>query len=91
MSGRRWSSTTAGKVAGRGSCNRFFGTVEVTGDRIQFSPFGATRMACPEAIMDQETRYFKQLQAAERFAIEGDVLRIYSGESTPALRFIRER
>ncbi|HEU4953297.1 MAG TPA: META domain-containing protein [Gemmatimonadales bacterium] len=81
---------SVGKVAGRGSCNRFFGTVEVTGDRIKFSPLGATRMACPEAVMDQETRYLKQLQAAEHFAVEKDVLRIYSAQSTPALRFIRE-
>jgi len=80
----------SGKVAGRGSCNRFFGTVAVTGDRIRFGHLGATRMACPEAVMDQETRYLKRLETAERFAVAGDVLRIYSAESAPSLRFIRE-
>lgn len=80
----------AGKVAGRGSCNRYFGTVEVTGDHIRFGPLGATRMACAEAVMDQETRYLKQLEAARRFAVEGDVLRIYAAESSPSLRFTRQ-
>ena len=80
----------SGKVAGRGSCNRFFGTVEVTGDRIRFGHLGATRMACPEAVMDQETRYLKRLETAERFAVAGKFLRIFSAESAPSLRFTRE-
>jgi putative lipoprotein len=52
-----------GKVAGNGSCNRFFGSAPVTGDRLTVSPLGATRMACPEAVMNQESRYFQALQA----------------------------
>jgi heat shock protein HslJ len=79
-----------GKVSGRGSCNRFFGTVEQNGDRLHLRPLGTTRMACPEAVMDQEKRYLDRLQAAERFEVEGTTLRIYAGGDTPALRFTRE-
>lgn len=35
------------KVSGRGGCNRFFGNYEMDGDKLKFSPLGATRMACP--------------------------------------------
>jgi heat shock protein HslJ len=79
-----------GKVAGRGSCNRFFGAVEVEGSRIHLAPLGTTRMACADAVMDQERRYLEQLQRAERFAVEGGVLRIYGPDSAASLRFTRE-
>lgn len=78
-----------GKVSGRGSCNRFFGPVEQNGDRLHLGPLGTTRMACPEAVMDQERRYLERLQAAERLQMVGTVLRIYAGGATPALRFTR--
>ena len=57
----------AGKVAGNGSCNRFFGTAEINGNNIKLSPLGSSRMACPEAVMNQETKYLQMFQAAERF------------------------
>jgi heat shock protein HslJ len=57
----------SGKTAGNGSCNRFFGSVEIHGDAIHFGPLASSRMACPEAQMNQETKYLQALQAAERF------------------------
>ena len=57
----------AGKIAGNGSCNRFFGSAEINGNSIKFSALGSTRMACPEEVMNQEAKYLEALQAAERF------------------------
>jgi heat shock protein HslJ len=57
----------SGKTAGNGSCNRFFGSVEIHGDVIHFGALASSRMACPEAVMNQETKYLQALQAAERF------------------------
>lgn len=79
----------SGKVAGRASCNRFFGSVEIDGDVLTFSPLGSTRMACAEAVAMQETKYLKALEAAERFVIDGSVLMIYSRELDAPLRFTR--
>jgi heat shock protein HslJ len=31
----------AGKIAGNGSCNRFFGTVEISGEKLKISPLGS--------------------------------------------------
>ena len=36
----------AGRVAGNGSCNRFFGSYTLMSDRIAIGQMGATRMAC---------------------------------------------
>jgi len=79
----------AGKVAGNGSCNRFFGSSEINGDAIKLSAMGSTRMACPEAIMNQESKYLEALQAAERFEWKDPYLLIYSKGSDKPLRFTR--
>lgn len=80
----------AGRVAGHGSCNRFFGSVEISGESIKFSALGSTRMSCVEAVMMQESRYLKALEGAERFALNGSVLLIYSRGMDKPLRFTRQ-
>ena len=79
------------RVAGRGSCNQFSGSVTVSGSAISFGPLAATRMACAEAVMNQETRYFKALGDAERYAIESASLLIYAKGVEKPLRFTREK
>ncbi len=80
-----------GKAAGRGSCNQFFGSVEITGPAIAFGPLGSTRMACAEAVMNQESRYLKALQDAERYSVEGSVLLVYAKGMEQPLRFTRDQ
>ena len=67
----------AGKTAGQGSCNRFFGPAEISGNAIKLGPLGSTRMSCPEAVMSQESKYLDALQAAERFEWKDPYLLIY--------------
>jgi heat shock protein HslJ len=78
-----------GNVAGNGSCNRFFGTAEIHGDAIKLGAMGSTRMACPEAIMNQEAKYLEELQAAERFEWKDPYLLIYCKGTDKPLRFTR--
>ncbi len=80
----------AGKVVGRGSCNRFFGSVEIGGGTIAFGPLGSTRMACTEAVMNQENRYLKALEAASTYSLEGPYLFLHTAATRKALRFARE-
>ena len=77
----------AGRVAGNSSCNRFSGPVEVGGDNIKFGPLASTRMACPEAAMNQEAKYLKALQAAERFEWKDPYLLVYCQGFDKPLRF----
>lgn len=79
-----------GKAAGRGSCNRFFGTVELSGGSITFGPLGSTRMSCGEAVMSQEAKYLNALQDAERFTLDGSRILIYSKGMEKPLRFVRK-
>jgi heat shock protein HslJ len=76
-----------GRVAGMGSCNRFFGLVEVSEETIIFKGMGSTRMACGAEIGRQETAYLKALQDAQRFELEGDTLLIHAQDLEKPLRF----
>jgi heat shock protein HslJ len=79
----------AGKTAGNGSCNRFFGPAVITESTIKLGPLGSTRMSCPEAVMNQETKYLDALQAAERFGAFHSYLLIYCKGFEKPLRFTR--
>jgi heat shock protein HslJ len=79
----------AGKVSGNGSCNRFFGTAEINGDAIKLGPLASSRMACPEGVINQETKYLEALQAAERFEWKDPYLLIYCKGFEKPLRFTR--
>jgi heat shock protein HslJ len=79
----------ARKIAGNGSCNRFFGSAEISGDTIKLGPLASTRMACPEAVMNREMKYLAALQAAERFEWKDPYLLIYCKGFEKPLRFRR--
>ena len=78
-----------GKVAGRASCNRFTGAVEISGNDVKFGPLVSTRMACPEPTMTQETKYLAALQDAERYEWKSPNLLIYSKGVEKPLKFTR--
>lgn len=80
----------AGKVSGSGSCNRFFGPAEIEGNVIKLGPLGSTRMACAEAVINQEARYLNALQAAERFEWQDPYLLLYCRGLEKPLRFTRK-
>ena len=81
----------ASRVAGSGSCNRFFGTVSIDGTAISFRPLGTTRMGCAEAVAMQEVSYMRALQNAERFVLQRTALLIYVRGMQDPLRFITAR
>ncbi len=76
-----------GKVSGMGSCNRFFGAVEVSSETIVFKAMGSTRMACGAEIGKQEAAYLKALQDAQSFELQGDTLLLHAKDLDKPLRF----
>ena len=60
---------TDGRVSGRAFCNRFTGSYSLTGESLTFSRFAATKMACPPAQMDLESRFFGLMGEVRRFGI----------------------
>ena len=73
-----------GEVSGSGACNRYMAAFEIEGDRIAFGHVTSTKMACPEAVMDQEDRFLEALAKAERIGMtdEGHLV-LYPSEGEP--------
>ena len=59
-----------GRVAGSGGCNRWFAGFELTGESLTIGQAGSTMMACPEALMAQERRFFEVLATVTGFDID---------------------
>ncbi len=80
-----------GRVSGSGGCNRMGGGVTLEGNSVQFGPLMSTRMACVEALMDQEQRYLATLADVRSYLLEheGAVLHLLAEDGTKLLRFSR--
>jgi heat shock protein HslJ len=81
---------TLGKISGNASCNRFTGGATIDSGSIHVGPLAITRMACAPAVNDQEMRYLKALQGAERLAFNGPYLLLYANGLEKPLRFIKK-
>ena len=62
------------RIAGRAACNQYFGSAELGEGTLRLKPAGATRMACPPEVMEQETRFLETLGTVTRFRFDGGKL-----------------
>lgn len=76
------------KVNGRGGCNRFFGNYNMDGDKLKFSPIGATRMACPD--LQTESEFFRVLETVDAYSIKEGLLSLKSKGNVVAVFFKAE-
>jgi heat shock protein HslJ/membrane-bound inhibitor of C-type lysozyme len=74
-----------GQLSGRASCNTYLGRYQLTGESLTLSVSGVTRMACPPALMDQETRVLDQLRQVRRFEIDPTGALLLHGDTGRAL------
>jgi heat shock protein HslJ len=65
-----------GRVSGLASVNRYFASYSVSGSQISVSEIGATKMAGPEPLMEQEQSFLSALATASSFSRSGDTLTI---------------
>lgn len=80
-----------GRVSGSGGCNRFNGGYQAPGsNQLSIGPLASTFKACEQSLMDQESRFLKALQGAQRYEMDGpDQLTIYykTEQNSGVLRF----
>jgi len=78
------------RFTGNGGCNRIFGPVTITADRMRFGQIGSTRMMCklaPGSI--PETTVLRGLNATRRYSIARGVLTLMDNRGSVLLRFQR--
>ena len=66
-----FSVASDGKVSGRGGCNGYFAQATIDGNSIKIGKAGATMMACAQALMDQEQKFFAALEKTAAYRIDG--------------------
>lgn len=78
---------TQARVTGNASCNRFFGTYELTaGNRLRFGPnLGSTMMACPE--LERERAFLDVLARVDNYSIADGTLSLNRARMAPLARF----
>ncbi|MEO8857360.1 MAG: META domain-containing protein, partial [Burkholderiaceae bacterium] len=59
-----------GRLAGSATCNRILGSYESQGMKLAIKQVGATMMACPEALMNQERKLLTLLARVESYHID---------------------
>lgn len=78
-----------GKAGGRGGCNHWSGSITLKGEALSFGQMISTRMACSEALMDQESRFFAALRTVTAYRIENTKLLLL--DSTGAVKASLDR
>ena len=75
------------RVTGNASCNRFFGTYDITtGNRLRFGPnIGSTMMACPE--LEREREFLEMLTRVDNYSIGDGMLSLNRARMAPLARF----
>jgi CubicO group peptidase (beta-lactamase class C family) len=78
-----------GRLAGNASCNRFFASYTQDEHDLSINNAGATMIACPEALMNQERRLLTMLPMVKNYSIDNTgalVLTTSEGETIIARR-----
>ena len=63
-----------GQVSGSASCNRFTGSYESAGGGLSIGPLATTRMACIDALGEQEQRFLAAISQVSQWSIENGLL-----------------
>lgn len=79
-----------GKISGTGGCNRYMGGMEIKGDKIKVLPAGATLMACPPPMMQQDAKFHAALALVASWKISKNKLILIDSKNREVLRLKRD-
>jgi heat shock protein HslJ len=80
-----------GTLAGSSGCNQYSGTYALTGETLAIGPLATTKMACPEDIMTQETRFLAALAGSTGYRLSGDTLTLLLADGSNGVTLIPAR
>ena len=78
---------TDGNLTGNSGCNTYSATYKVDGNKITIGPAATTRMACEQAVMDQEQQYLAALSTAATYRIDGSKMEMRTADGALAASF----
>jgi putative lipoprotein len=77
------------RVAGSSGCNRYTGAVTGAGAELRVRDVAMTRMACPPAVMELESRFVAALTAVRSYRVTGDAVELLDETGRTRLRLSR--
>jgi heat shock protein HslJ len=80
-----------GRAAGNAGCNRYTGQAEAGAGTLRFGAMAATRMMCPPAVMDQESRFLQALEGFTSYGFAGSLLELRNAAGQVVLKFSASR
>lgn len=63
-------------------CNTMFGGIEINDGVLSVGPMASTRMACDEALMEQDAALIQFLEAGPKLELDDDVLTLIGADAT---------
>ena len=76
-------------VGGEAGCNSYTGTYGTNGDFVRVGALATTRLACPDAIMNQEAAFLAALQGVARIESRGQSLNLTDRNGSIQVALIR--
>jgi heat shock protein HslJ len=77
-----------GTLTGNDGCNNYNSTYTTDGDTIAIGPVATTRMACEQAVMDQEQGYLIALSKAATYTLGKNSLELRGGDGALLVDYI---
>lgn len=77
------------RAGGSTGCNSWFAQVELRGDAFHLGQIGATLIACPDPVTQQEKAFTEALSQSARWQVSGDTLTLFGVDGTALLVFSR--
>lgn len=77
------------RAGGSTGCNSWFAQAELHGDALHLGQIGATLIACPEPVTQQEQAFTQALSQSARWQVSGDTLTLFGIDGTALLTFTR--
>ncbi|MBX8800516.1 META domain-containing protein [Ochrobactrum sp. MR28] len=78
-----------GNISGNAGCNQYMGGMEIKGETIKVQPAGSTRMACPPAQMQQDSKFHAALGTVTSWKISKGKLILTDAKKREVLRLKR--
>ena len=78
-----------GNITGNAGCNQYMGGMEIKGETIKVQPAGSTRMACPPAQMQQDSKFHAALGTVTSWKISKGKLILTDAKKREVLRLKR--
>ena len=79
-----------GRIGGQAQCNRYFGSYQVADNKINFTPMGGSRAACPAPFMTKEAEYLASFPKLDHITFKGHELILSCCDDEPQLKFVSE-